>query len=367
MILMALDHTRDFFGMPGADPTNLATTTPALFFTRWITHLCAPMFFLLIGTGARLSLRKQSVAALSRFLVTRGLWLIVAEFTLARFAYQFNVDYQVTMLLVLWAAGWCMIALAALVHFPTRAVLAIGALIVAGHNLFDGAPLGGWWWTVLHQPGFVLNQPGRVIFAAYPILPWIGVTALGYALGEIYEWDRAHRRVWLMRAGAVLCAAFVVLRVLNVYGDPSRWSTQASALYTMLSFLNTTKYPPSLLYLCMTLGPALLLLAWGDREANRALRPVVMVGRVPFFYYVVHFASIHALAALVCLIRFGTAVPMTQSPDLGHYPFSAPAGWGYSLPVVYGVWLLIVLWMLPLCRWFAGVKQRHPSRLLSYL
>lgn len=367
MILMALDHTRDFFGMPGADPTNLATTTPALFFTRWITHLCAPMFFLLIGTGARLSLRKQSVAALSRFLVTRGLWLIVAEFTLARFAYQFNVDYQVTMLLVLWAAGWCMIALAALVHLPTRAVLAIGALIVAGHNLFDGAPLGGWWWTVLHQPGFVLNQPGRVIFAAYPILPWIGVTALGYALGEIYEWDRAHRRAWLMRAGAVLCAAFVVLRVLNVYGDPSRWSTQASALYTMLSFLNTTKYPPSLLYLCMTLGPALLLLAWVDRDANRALRPVVMVGRVPFFYYVVHFASIHALAALVCLVRFGTLSPMTQSPDLGHYPFSAPAGWGYPLPVVYGVWLPIVLWMLPLCRWFAGVKQRHPSRLLSYL
>lgn len=367
MILMALDHTRDFFGMPGADPTNLATTTPALFFTRWITHLCAPMFFLLIGTGARLSLRKQTVGSLARFLVTRGLWLIVAEVTLARVAYQFNVDYHVTMLLVLWAAGWCMIALAACVWLPGRAILGLALVIIAGHNLLDGVRLPAWWWAVLHGPGFVVNRPGVVVFAAYPILPWIGVTLAGYALGAVYDLDRAVRRGVLVRLGAVLCATFVVLRAINVYGDPSRWSVQATPLFTALSFLNTTKYPPSLVYLCMTLGPALLLLAWADREVPRALRPALLIGRVPFFYYIVHFASIHALAALVCLVRYGTALPMTASPDLGHYPFSAPAGWGYSLPMVYLAWLSVVLWMMPLCRWFAGIKQRHPHAILSYL
>lgn len=367
MILMALDHTRDFFGVPGVDPTNLATTTPALFLTRWITHLCAPMFFLLIGTGARLSLRKQSIGALSRFLLSRGAWLIVAELTLARLAYQFNADYHVTMLLVLWAAGWCMIALAALVHAPARVVLSLGLLIIAGHNLLDAVRIPHWWWTVLHTPGFVINRPGLVVFAVYPILPWIGVSAVGYALGAVYDWERTRRRRMLARIGAAAVASFVLLRAVNLYGDPSRWAVQPSALFTVFSFANTTKYPPSLLYLLMTLGPALLLLAWVDREETRRFAPALLIGRVPFFYYVVHFASIHALAALVFAVRYGSAVGMTRSPDLAHYPFSAPPGWGYTLPVVYGVWLLIVLWMYPLCRWFAGVKQRNPHPLLSYL
>jgi uncharacterized membrane protein len=367
MILMALDHTRDFFGAPGADPTNLATATPALFLTRWITHLCAPMFFLLIGTGARLSLRKQSTAALSHFLVTRGVWLIVAEVTVARLAYQFNADYRVTLLLVLWAAGWCMLALAALVHLPVRVVVLVGLLIVGGHNLLDGVSLGGAWWTVLHGPGIVVNRPGFVVVAVYPVLPWIGVSALGYALGHVYDWERARRRRWLVRAGALACVAFLALRAINRYGDPSHWTTQPTARFTLFSFLNTTKYPPSLLYLLMTLGPALLLLVWVDREDTSMLLPALLIGRVPFFYYVVHFASIHAMAALVCLVRYGSALAMTQSPDLAHYPFSAPPGWGNTLPVVYGAWLLIVVWMYPLCRWYAGVKQRHPSALLSYL
>jgi uncharacterized membrane protein len=368
MIIMALDHTRDFFGMPGAQPTNLAVATPALFATRWITNICAPVFFLLTGTGARLSRRKQSAGALARFLLTRGLWLIVAEVTVARtLAYQFNADYRVTMLLVLWAAGWCMIALAALVHLPTRVILAVGVLMIAGHNLLDGVSFPGAWWTILHGPGFVINTPRVVMFAVYPLVPWIGVTAVGYALGEVYAWDAARRRVFLWRLGALLVAAFVLLRVANVYGDPVRWQTQSTALYTVFSFVNTTKYPPSLLFLLMTLGPALWLLAWADGRAASALRPALTIGRVPFFYYVLHFALIHLAAAAVCLARYGSAHWMVASPDLGHYPFSAPPDWGYPLPVVYLVWALVVASMYPLCRWFAGVKQRRREVWLSYL
>lgn len=367
MIIMALDHTRDFFGMPGANPTNLATTTTALFATRWITNICAPTFFLLTGTGARLSLRKQSVGALARFLVTRGLWLIVAEVTVARFAYQFNVDYQASMLLVLWCAGWCMIALAVLVWLPLEAILAIGVAMIAGHHLLDGVQINTWWWHVLHQPGFVINKPGFVVFAVYPLIPWIGVTAVGYALGQVYEWSREKRVQFLLRLGAAMTVGFVALRFANVYGDPVPWSTQPTALFTVLSFLNTNKYPPSLLFLLMTLGPALMLLAWADRETPPWLTPAMFIGRVPFFYYVIHFSLAHAFAAIVALVRYGSAAGFASSPDLGHFPFTAPEGWGFFLPIVYLAWFVVVLTMYPLCKWFAGVKQQNRSSWLSYL
>jgi uncharacterized membrane protein len=368
MIIMALDHTRDFFGMPGAQPTNLATTTAALFATRWITNICAPVFFLLIGTGARLSLRKQSVSELARFLVTRGLWLVVAEVVVARcLAYQFNVDYRATMLLVLWAAGWCMMALAALIRLPMAAVLTIGLGMIAGHNVLDGVRVNAWWWAVLHGPGMVIARPDFTVFAAYPLIPWIGVTAVGYALGTVYDWERARRQAFLVRAGVAASAAFVLLRFVNGYGDPAPWSLQGTPLFTALSFLNTSKYPPSLLFLLMTLGPALLLLAALERDSIRALRPALAIGRVPFFYYVGHFALIHVLAVAVCLARYGSAHWMFESPDLGNYPFTAPPGWGNPLPVVYGVWALVVVLMYPLCRWFAGVKQRNSAWWLSYL
>lgn len=368
MIIMALDHTRDFFGMPGAQPTNLATTTAALFATRWITNICAPVFFLLIGTGARLSLRKQSVSELARFLVTRGLWLVVAEVVVARcLAYQFNVDYRATMLLVLWAAGWCMMALAALIRLPMAAVLTIGLGMIAGHNVLDGVRVNAWWWAVLHGPGMVIARPDFTVFAAYPLIPWIGVTAVGYALGTVYDWERARRQAFLVRAGVAASAAFVLLRFVNGYGDPAPWSLQGTPLFTALSFLNTSKYPPSLLFLLMTLGPALVLLAALERDGLRALRPALTIGRVPFLYYVGHFALIHALAVAVCLVRYGSAHWMFESPDLGNYPFTAPPGWGYTLPVVYGVWALVVALMYPLCRWFAGVKQRNGAWWLSYV
>jgi uncharacterized membrane protein len=367
MILMALDHVRDFFGVPGVNPVNLAQTTVALFMTRWVTHVCAPVFFLLTGTGAFLSLRRRSAGELSRFLFTRGLWLIVLELTIVRcLAYQFNADYQVTMLLVLWALGWAMISLSALVWLPAPFVTAIGAAMMAGHNLLDGVRSASPVWAILHRPGFVVSGP-HVVFASYPLVPWVGVTAFGYGLGRIYRWEAGRRRRILGWLGGGFILAFVALRALNVYGDPSRWATQAASAMTLVSFLNTTKYPPSLLFLLMTLGPALLFLRAVDGGTPRVLRPVLVYGQVPMFYYVLHFALVHALAVLACYARYGTAHWMFESPNLGQYPYTAPPGWGWPLPVVYAIWMLVVVTLYPACRWFASVKQRRREPWLSYL
>ncbi len=368
MIIMALDHTRDFFGIPGQNPTDLAHASAALFFTRWITHFCAPVFFLLTGTGSYLSLRRKSPAELSRFLLTRGLWLIFLELVVLRcFSYQFNFDYRVTMLIVLWALGWAMITLSVLVRLPTLVATAFGIVLIAGHNLFDSVKSANPLWSILHSPGFVLNTPEHVVFAAYPLIPWIGVTAVGYSLGQVYRRDADRRRAFLLRLGVALTLAFVVIRGINLYGDAAHWTPQKTVLFTVLSFLNTTKYPPSLLFLLMTLGPALIFLRAVDGGTPRALRPALVIGKVPLFYYVLHFALIHVLAVVTCYLRYGSAHWMFESPDLGHYPFSPPPGWGYSLFVVYLVWAAVVFAMYPLCRWFAGVRERRSEAWLSYL
>lgn len=371
MILMALDHTRDFFGATGVNPTDPARTTVALFFTRWITHICAPVFFLLTGTGASLTLSRRSVRQLSWLLFTRGLWLIVLELTVVRcLAFQFNFDYRVTMLLVLWALGWSMIALAALVHLPAPVVAAIGAVMIASHNLLDpvrpsGSALAAVW-SVLHRPAVVLATSRHIVFVSYPLIPWIGVTAVGYGLGQLYR-EGEERRTFLWRAGVGLTAAFFVVRWLNVYGDPVAWSVQGDWVRTVLSFLNTTKYPPSLLFLLMTLGPAALFLWAVDRRTPRLLRPALVFGRVPLFYFVAHLVVIHLLATLVCYVRYGGAHWMFESPQLDRYPFTPPPGWGYSLPIVYLVWASVVAALYPMCRWYAALKQRRADWWLSYL
>ena len=374
MILMALDHVRDFFGVPGVNPSDPATTTVALFFTRWVTHICAPVFFLLTGTGAFLSLRRKATRELSRFLFTRGLWLIFLDLVVVRcFGFQFNVDYHVTMLVVLWALGWSMITLSALVYLPAWLVTAFGVVLIAGHNLLDPLRIANPIWAVLHVQGFVVQRPGFIVFAAYPLIPWIGVTAVGYGLGQVYQyqyqyqWPPERRRALLLALAAVLVVAFVVLRFVNGYGDPSHWTTQRSAVFTALSFLNTTKYPPSLLFLLMTLGPACLFLRAVDGRTPRALKPAMILGKVPLFYFLVHLPLIHLLAIAVCYARLGAVHWFFESPSLDRYPFTAPPGWSFSLPVVYGVWLLVVFMMYPLCRWFAGVKERSAAPWLSYL
>ncbi|MEO7997218.1 MAG: heparan-alpha-glucosaminide N-acetyltransferase domain-containing protein [Gemmatimonadaceae bacterium] len=368
MIIMALDHTRDYFGIPGQNPTDMATTTTALFFTRWITHFCAPTFFLLTGTGAYLSLRKKSPAQLSQFLFTRGLWLLFVEAVIMRcFAYQFNFDYRATFLIVLWALGLSMIVLAALVRFPTIVSTVFGIAVIVFNNAFDGVKSTNVVWTVLHSPGFLLNTPEHVVFVAYPLLPWVGVMALGFSLGQVYGWSAQARRTFFLRAGIALIIAFLVMRGINSYGDPNRWSVQASNTMTFLSFLNTSKYPPSLLFLLMTLGPVMLLLRALDGGAPSVLKPALVFGRVPMFYFMLHFFLIHLLAVIVCYAQNGSAHWMFESPDLGNYPFTSPPNWGFALPIVYAAWLLVVLLSFPLCRWFAALKQRRSDAWLSYL
>jgi uncharacterized membrane protein len=372
IVLMALDHTRDFFGDLAADPTALATTTPALFFTRWITHFCAPAFFLLTGTGACLALGKMSKAELARYLVTRGLWLIFLELVVMRFALQFNIDYQVTIVTVLWALGWAMIALAGLIWLPVSVIATIGVVMVAGHNLLDGispasfgalAPL----WTILHAPGIVFNNGRFLVVISYVLIPWIGVTALGFCLGKLFQSDAERRKAWLLWLGVGLTAAFLILRFANLYGDPAAWSPQGSPLWTLISFLNLTKYPPSLLFLAMTVGPVLLLLRAFETRVPRIFQPALMIGKIPLFFFILHFFLIHLLAVLASWLRYGEIGEMFRSPDLGHFPFSQPPGWGEPLPVIYATWIGVVLLLYPLCRWYARLKQRNKAWWLSYL
>ena len=372
MILMALDHTRDFFGDAAASPTNLATTTPALFFTRWVTHFCAPTFFLLTGTGAFLSLRRRTVGDLSRFLISRGLWLIVLEVTIARFLWQFNLDYRVTLLNVLWALGWAMIALGALVHLPLRAIGGFGVALIIFHNAFDGVTGQGWrslasLWTVLHRPNFVLPGPPHTVFVAYPLIPWIGVTAVGYVLGSLWDRPADERQSVLLRLGTACVVSFVVLRGFNLYGDPSPWTGQARAALTLVSFLNLSKYPPSLLFLLMTLGPVLLALRALDGYTPRVLRPAQVIGKVPMFYYLAHVLVLHVIAVVASAVRFGTPRPAFESPTLDRFPITQVPGWPASLPVVYTIWVGAVLALYPLCRWYARVKRDSANPWLSYL
>jgi uncharacterized membrane protein len=367
MVLMAIDHVRVYAGVPAGGPS------PGVFFTRWVTNFCAPVFFLLTGTGAFLSMRRRTPAGLARFLVTRGLWLLFLEVVVMRvFGWQFNADFRATLLTVLWALGWSMIVLAALVRLPVGVVTALGVAMVALHNLFvpvQAATLGAWGplWSVLHAPGVLYADGTRMVFVAYPIIPWVGVTAAGFGLGQVFRWEPARRRAFLLRLGLGLTAAFVVLRAANVYGDPRPWSPQATPLLTALSFVNTVKYPPSLLFLLMTLGPAMLALWAFEGRTPRLLRPAVVVGRVPLFYYVAHVPLIHLLAIAACYARYGTVHWMFESPTLDRFPVTQPPGWPASLPVVYLVWAVVVLALYPLCRWYAAVKARGTSPLFSYL
>ncbi|MGA7218624.1 MAG: heparan-alpha-glucosaminide N-acetyltransferase domain-containing protein [Candidatus Sulfotelmatobacter sp.] len=368
MILMALDHTRDFFGNSGVNPTDPATATVPLFFTRWITHFCAPVFFLLTGTGAYLSLRKKSKSELSWFLFTRGLWLIFLELVVVRcLGWQFNFDYHLVLLNVLWALGWAMITLSVLVYLPVSIVAAFGVVMIATHNFLDSIDSSNPIWSILHAaPAFILNDPGRIIFVSYALIPWVGVTAVGYSLGQIYSWPSERRRALLLPLGVGLTATFVLLRAINLYGDPVPWSTQKSAAFTVLSFLNTNKYPPSLLFLLMTVGPALVFLWAVDAGTPRWLRPALIVGKVPMFYYLLHIPLIHLLAVGICYARYGQVYWMFESPTPRQFPVSPPPGWGYSLPIVYLLWAVVVLTLYPLCRWFAGLKQRRNDAWLSY-
>ena len=378
MILMALDHVRDFIhrSAMSASPTDLATTTPALFLTRWVTHFCAPVFMFTAGLSAFLWWQRgKTKRQLSAFLLTRGLWLVVLELTAMRLAYDFDFSQRYPiLLLVLWVLGACMIGMSALVWLPVRilAVLSVAAIVL--HNSHDGinaSQLGeaARLWNLIHQPG-AFRVAGTVVIVGYPLVPWIAVMALGFSFGRVFLQEPSARQRYLVISGAVATLGFLVIRGLNIYGDPAPWSTQSSATLTVLSFLNTTKYPPSLVFLLMTLGPALLVLAWVDRLAPGSSNPFVVLGRVPLFYFVTHFYAAHAIAAFLAYLRYGPAALtfiFNPVPSMGGPRELFPSAFGYDLWVVYVVWALVVLGLYPACRWFAAVKAHRRNWWLSYL
>jgi uncharacterized membrane protein len=373
MVIMALDHTRDYFHADAFvfDPTNLEKTNTALFFTRWITHFCMPGFVFLSGLSASISLQRKSKAELSLYLLRRGIWLVILEFTVLRFGYFFNFYFDVTILSVLWVFGICMMLLAALIHLPVRAILILGLMIVSGHNLLSGdsvEPTSIWVapWTIFMSIGFLPVTPNVAFVVSYPILPWLGIMLLGYSLGTWYmNTEVATRIKHLLRTGIVCVVAFLVFRFINLYGDPSPWSTQQTSWYTILSFLNTSKYPPSFLFTLMTIGPLLMLLAWLEKFEIKPA-PLLTFGRVPLFYFIAHFYLIHALALISTMLRSGKSFAEIDLHFAKSFGGITPEG-GYSLPWVLLIWVVIVLLMYPLCKAYDHVKSQHPGTFLSYL
>jgi uncharacterized membrane protein len=364
MVIMVLDHVRAYFSGAHFDPTDLARTTPALFATRWITHYCAPIFVFLAGASAWIAGTRRTRGELTRFLLSRGAWLIFLELTLITFAWYFTTAWSLgAVAQVIWAIGWSMIALAGLIYLPRWAVAAVGLAMVLGHNLLDGvAPeqFGAWapLWRVLHVSGPLGIVP---ILGLYPLVPWIGVMALGFLAGPVVfssEPRDARRLLW---TGALLTVGFVALRWLDVYGDPHPRVLDGSAAVVAMSFLNVTKYPPSLLYLLVTLGPALLALAWLRRARGPLAEVLVTFGRVQFLFYVTHLFLVHALAVGAGVLQgFPGSAMRTVFKEL-------PSGYGFGLPVVYLVWVGVVASLYPLCRRYAALKARSRAWWLSYL
>ncbi len=349
MIVMALDHVRDFFHADATkfQPDDLAQTTAALFFTRWITHFCAPFFAFSAGAGAYLWSRTagRTPADLTSYLWKRGLWLVVLELTVVRVGLFLNPFAGPIVLTILWALGWSMVSLAFLSRVPLPALGVVSTAVIALHNTTDSMGISNPVWTLLHRQG--LLTPGVIV--AYPLIPWMFVMSAGFWFGQVLDWDADARQRLLVRVGAGLTAAFVVIRAINVYGDPQRWSPQVTPLFTLLSFLRCSKYPPSLDFLLMTLGPALLMIAWFYRIQPSPGNPLVTIGRVPLFYFLVHLVLAHILT-----IPF--AMGAAGAPENRH-----------SLATVYVAWLIVIGVMYPLCKWFGRVKARGGRWWLSYL
>jgi uncharacterized membrane protein len=381
MVIMALDHVRDFFfkaslksaGSIALDPTNMATTTPGLFFTRWITHFCAPVFVFLAGTSAYLMSRRKTKKQLSEFLIKRGCWLVLVEIFIITFAWTFNPFYNVIILQVIWAIGVSMLLLGLLVHLPQKFLLVIGLFIVMGHNFLQYAPFntlkGGFWTDLLYYTNFStyhINQ-NHLVLIVYSFLPWTGVMLLGFCFGKLYEEgvQAARRRKILILLGSGLFLFFLLLRAINIYGDLQPWSAQPRGTgYSFLSFLNTNKYPPSLDYLCMTLGPAMVLLALFEKIQNRFTAIMSLYGRVPMVYYIAHLYLIHFIGVIVFYASGFTSKDIITpgSPFLFR-----PPGLGFSLRGVYTIWVIVVLALYPLCKWYDRYKSTHKKWWLSYL
>jgi uncharacterized membrane protein len=370
MVVMALDHTRDFFSNAQFSPTDLNRTNAVFFFTRWGTHFCAPVFVMLAGTAAFLYGRRATKRQLAWFLLSRGLWLVFLEYTVIHVGWAFRFDFHHFMGQVIWAIGASMVVLSGLIFLPPWLVGLLGVVLIAGHQALTGfagehLPELSQLWALLLRGGRVEPWPGFLMFIMYPLLPWLGVMAVGYGTGGVWLLERVQRRRRLVSMGSAMILMFVALRAVNRYGDPQPWSDQPTSLMTVLSFLNCSKYPPSLLFVLMTLGPAMLALACFDRSPGPLGRRLIVFGRVPLFYYVLHLFLIHGTAVAFACIQNADWSYLLAHPF--EQPGPAPEARGYGLPVVYLVWLGIVLALYPPCRWFADVKRRRSDAWLSYL
>jgi len=375
MIVMALDHTRDFFhaGAFVNDPADLRTTTVALFFTRWVTHFCAPIFILLAGLAAFLQSQKKTKKALSLFLLKRGAWLILLEITIINFGWYFNPQFNFINLQVMWALGAGMIALAALIYLPFSAILTIAIILVAGHNLLDhvhvsGNGPGAYLWSILHEK-HVFNAGDSRINFAYPLMPWIGWMAIGYCLGNLFRpgMNAGIRKGILICQSSTLVVIFITLRTINIYGDPVPWSWQSTPVFSFLSYINITKYPPSLDYLLVTGSVGLFVLAFTENAHTRVAKIISVYGRVPLFYYLLHIYFIHLLALPAAAL---TGYQWTGLVWFTNGVHNVPAlrAYGFSLPVVYLVWLFIIAALYPFCKWYDGYKTSNKDKWwLSYL
>lgn len=375
MIIMALDHVRDYLFTDSFlyDPLDLEKTNGAIFFTRWITHLCAPVFMLLAGTSAFIMSQKKTTKELSSFLLKRGVWLILLEMFVLNFGWNFNIHFPMFFFITIWALGVAMIVLAGLIYLPKKWILAFCILLIVGHNALDGLHVPGnsmtaFGWSLLHDQQF-FTWHKEMFLVGYPLLPWIGVMPLGYCMGQWYAngYSPEKRRKNLWITGSMAIVLFIVLRYANVYGDPVKWSTQATPMRTFMSFMNVNKYPPSLLYLLATLGPCIIFLAIAEKWKNSLVNVISVYGRVPMFYYLVHIYLIHLIALV--------ASALTPGQDWTIWILKEPIwftqglkGYGFSLPVAYLVWIALVAGLYPLCRWYDRYKQSHKEKWwLSYL
>jgi len=375
IVFMVLDHVRDFLHVDALrfDPLDPAHTSALLYATRWITHLCAPTFVFLAGTSAWLQrARGKTAAELSRFLLTRGVWLVLLELTVIGFGWSFSLPF-IIFLQVIWAIGCSMVLLAALVRLPRGLVLALGVLIIVGHNRFD--PLtpqdfGAWAdvWMALHVSGLWMRNGVPVALDFYPIVPWLGVMLFGYGLAPWFLMVPAARDRRFVALGAAMLALFLLLRYFNLYGDPHPWAVQAAAAQSVMSFLRVEKYPPSLFYVCATLGLMFVLVPLFSRWRGRIARAILVFGSVPLFAYILHLYLAHTLAILM---RLAAGQSIAMEFDQMRIAVLHPElfeGTGFSLPVVYGAWLTVLLLLYPACRWYSRLRQRHRDWWwLSYL
>jgi uncharacterized membrane protein len=369
MIVMALDHTRDYFHDQALvfQPTDLELTTPTIFFTRWITHYCAPAFVLLSGISININLRKRGRSELVKYLLTRGLWLVFLDLVVLRFGFFFNFYYDMTFLSILWLLGLCMILMAGMIFLPYRAILIISIIIIASHDAFvgitfePGTPMSSLW-TILMTVGFV---PPAFI-SSYAIVPWLGIMMFGFVTGRLYgeKYDPLLRRRLLMQLGILFIVLFIVLRWVNVYGDPVPWSVNPrGTLFTIISYFNVSKNPVSLLYTLMTVGPLLILLSRFETVNTKWLSPAVIFGRVPLFFFIAHFYLIHVLALTHQMWKTGESLSEIDFHFSASFGGITPEG-GVTLVWVYLVWMLVVAMLYPVCEWYHRIKKKYS---LTYL